>query len=160
MNEDSTHFDPRTPPEVRRVLEEVRTAGTRVVLRYGHTDTTPGQSKPAGVDWLEEYDVTGRVGRSMGPQKVPILLASARSSGGGAILSDCIVKIMTARGKRTLYQHPAYHQPRLTFGRVRNRGYREAVYADGELHAQFRKPGQAARWAARLGLTLEPKGAK
>ena len=63
-------------------------AGTdrRVRLFLGDPET--------GRDWGEENDVTGYVGRSTGPSKVPLLLATRRSMGGGAILVDCVLRML------------------------------------------------------------------
>ena len=102
INRAGTAFHGSTPDEVAAVLENARNSGTRLYLRYGDTET--------GRDWLEEYDVAGRIGRSVGRLKVPLLLATVRSSGGAAILDHCIVRIATAKGQ-VLYQHPRYIVP-------------------------------------------------
>lgn len=100
---DLTHFHPDTPEIVRRVLEAARTRGTRIRVHYGSMKT--------GRDWMDEYDVAGKVGRSMGPQKVPIFIHNSRSMGGPAILTSCIVRVRYANKKEggDLYRHPKYH---------------------------------------------------
>lgn len=75
----------------------------RIRIFYGDKNT--------GRDWLEEYDNMGYIGRTTGNNKVPILIKTRNSSGGGAISTDSIVKIMV--GKRVLYKHPKYHCPQL-----------------------------------------------
>ena len=102
MEHNGTTYDDRTPQAVIDVLERVRMSETRIIVAYGDTDT--------GRDWNDRYDIAGRVGRSMGPVKVPLLLHNRRSLGGTQMLDHCIVKIVTAIGKRVLYQHPTYHQ--------------------------------------------------
>lgn len=97
-----TSYDARTIPEVIRILELCRQDRTRIRVHYGDVAT--------GKDWMDVYDVTGKVGRSMGPIKVPLLIHNSRSMGGGAMLDHCIVRIVTSKGKRVLYQHPLYHQ--------------------------------------------------
>lgn len=97
---DGTFYHGDTPEEVIDVLERARINGTRIVLDYG--DVTTGKS------WGEIHNIVGRIGRSMGPVKIPILLYNRRSLGGGAILDHCIVAIYTSRGKRLLYKHPTY----------------------------------------------------
>lgn len=94
-----TSYDARTIPEVIRILEACRQDRTRIRVHYGDVVT--------GKDWI---DVTGKVGRSMGPIKVPLLIHNCRSLGGGALLDHCIVRIVTSKGKRELYRHPLYHQ--------------------------------------------------
>src|SRR5438105_3695918 len=96
-----TSYDERTPDAVIRVLENARQNRTRLHISLGDTGT--------GLDWLEEFESHGYVGRSMGPVKVPLLIANRRSTGGGAILDHCIVRIRESAGGRVLYQHPQYH---------------------------------------------------
>lgn len=99
-----TYYHPDTNDLVIEVLERAKQNRTRLMLDYGHEN---GQS------WGEIYDITGYVGRSTGTQKIPLLVHNKRSLGGGAILSQCIVKISESRGKKVLYQHPNYkpYQP-------------------------------------------------
>jgi hypothetical protein len=93
-----THYHLDTPDELVAILENARLNGTRLRLHYGDTAT--------GQDWGDIHDVLGTLGRSCGPVKAPILLANSRSSGGGAILDHCIVKLSAKRD--TLYQLPNY----------------------------------------------------
>lgn len=158
-----TSYDERTPVEVARLLENQRVSGTRVRLFFG--DTTTGKA------WPEENDVTGRLGRSMGPVKVPILLAKGNSMGGGAVLDHCIVAILTEHG--WLYKHPTFStgewviQPILSdednpfhpespegrawyeehnhHNKLYNDGYRSEVTLDGNVHARFKGNGHEAR---------------
>lgn len=105
ITRDATHYHADTTEEVRRVLESARINGTRIRVHYGDTGT--------GRDWGDLYDVTGKLGRSMGPMKVPILLHDARSMGGGAILDHCIVRVRHANRSAggDLYRHPSYSPP-------------------------------------------------
>lgn len=89
-----TSFHDETPDDVIRVLESARQGRVRLHISYG--DRTTGR------DWLEEVETHGYVGRSTGPVKVPLLVAIRRSTGGGAILDRCIVRISTAAGGRVL----------------------------------------------------------
>ena len=98
---DGTYYHIKTSPEMVELLERIRKGDTRVRFHWGDTIT--------GKDWGDSYDVTGTLGRTTGPVKVPILLHNKRSMGGGAILTQCIVKITTTQGKRVLYEHPLYH---------------------------------------------------
>lgn len=98
-----TYYDRRTPFEITTCLELARLGEQRIRLYYGDRET--------GRDWNERYDVTGRIGRSMGPIRIPILLHNRRSIGGGGILDHCIVRIDTAAGRKVLYQHPNYFDP-------------------------------------------------
>jgi hypothetical protein len=135
-----TYYDPKTPDEVIKVLEHARQNHTRIRLYYGDTET--------GRSWLEEYDVEGHVGRSMGPIKIPILLHNARSIGGGGILTHCIVKIIVS--SKVLYQHPSFHTGTMKIQSSDMQGYAEMVTVDGEIHARFPKVGQAAKWIRKM----------
>ena len=151
-----TFYDERTPAEVIRVLESARLNRTRLHISLGETDNERGK---LGRDWLEEHDIIGTVSRSIGPVKVPLLIANRRSISGGAILGHCIVRIRTAGG-RVLYQHPAYHHGRLEIRRKATpvelpdgRLLTVDVFRDGELHASFESIEKARRWVRRLGIT-------
>ena len=95
-----TYFHPDCPTNIRDILERARKGQTRISVYYGSAETGHG--------WGDVE--TGRVGRSMGPQKVPIMLYSRRSIGGSAILTSSIVRITHANKKEggDLYRHPKY----------------------------------------------------
>lgn len=138
-----TYYHRDTPAEVISVLEEARKSGTRIRLRYGDTKT--------GRDWLDEFDVEGRISRSMGPVEVPILLARRTSSGGPALLEHCIVKIRkTGKGGRIFYRHPKYNLPALVVRCCLEPGYEAEVLADGKAHARFKTAAQANRWMEKM----------
>lgn len=152
-----TSYDSRTPDAVVGVLESARQSRTRLHISLGETE-----GPNAGRDWLEEFETHGYVGRSMGPVKVPILLANRRSLGGGAVLDHHIVRIRQSAGGRILYQHPEYH-----FGELVIRPKAEPValpdgrvltvdvLRDGQLHAAFENMERARRWANKLGVRAE-----
>lgn len=95
------HID--TPDDIIKILHNIRQSGLRVRFHFGDIIT--------GRDWNDEYDVTGTIGRSMGPYKIPLLIKTKRSYGGFSLLDHCIVKITTTiKPYNTLYQHPTYHQ--------------------------------------------------
>lgn len=115
-------------------------AGTdrRVRLFLGDPET--------GRDWGEENDVTGYVGRSTGPSKVPLLLATRRSMGGGAILVDCVLR-MLVDGRET-YRHPLYTAP-VWESREGTEPTRPCeVWRDGKVNARFESPAARERWLA------------
>lgn len=95
-----TYYDERTPDAVVQVLERARTASRKYRLRLWYGDPATGKL------WGDVE--TGYIGRSMGPIKVPLLIANNRSSGGPALLDHCIVKIAHANKSNggVLYKHP------------------------------------------------------
>lgn len=97
-----TNYQEGTPGMVIHYLERARAEGFRIRLSYGDTKT--------GEDWGETSDVEGYVSRSMGPSKIPILLHNSRSRGGAAISTASIVRIVKAKGKGLLCEHPNYHE--------------------------------------------------
>ena len=136
-------YGSRTPDAVVAALEAVRRSGERVRIRYGDVAT--------GRDWLDEHDVEGRIGNSMGPTRVPLLIHSRRSLGGPALLDEAVVRVTTTgcRG-RTLYVHPAYHSGVMAIVEPRDAGFAASVTVDDQLHAQFRTHSAAERWVRRM----------
>lgn len=146
-NPTETWYDLDTPAEVKRQLEWARVSQREVRIYLGDAKT--------GRDWMNEYDVIGRVGRSMGPIRIP-LLCGRRSHGGFAILTECVVRIQTVGGGNDLYRHPTYHLPQLEIVPSTMPGYVEeahGVSADGSaptVHARFKQPGRAQKWVAYM----------
>jgi hypothetical protein len=112
----TTHFGKDTPAKIRQWLETAREQERRVRVFYGDTEREDfeqvhGHKADPGKDWGEENDVIGYIGRSMGEKAIPLLIANSRSSGGGGILDDCIVRMFVKgrAGWQEVYQHPNYH---------------------------------------------------
>ncbi len=133
-------FAEGTAPQVQNAIKHAHAWGLRVRLFYGDTAT--------GTAWPEENDVTGTIGRSMGPQKVALLIPRAGSMGGGAILTARVLGVALTNGGGWLYKHPAFTVGEWTQVPPVVPGYCEAVAHNGKRHAQFKKPGQAARYCA------------
>ena len=129
-------YDPDTLPQVKRILENARASKARIRVFYGDPET--------GRDWLQEWDTLGRVSSTMGPIRSPILVCNSRSTGGGIILSACIVKITI--DKVVQYIHPKYHLPEFTVEPSDLEDYAYNVLADGKIHARFKKREQAENW--------------
>lgn len=143
VTEDNTWYDVRTDDAVIAELQQARRYGYRLRLRTGDPET--------GLDWLDEWDSEGTIGRSTGSVKTPLLIKKRTSHGGGAILTHCVLRILNTTDPYAVrYSHPLYHHPVFTTGPAESEGYLEAVYADGKLYAQFKKPGQAAAWIFKM----------
>lgn len=90
-----THYHATTPLALIDTLEILRCKGIRVAIEYGDTEN--------GRFW---GDVSkGRIGRSTGVTPVPLIVHNARSMGGEAILTHCILRITTTKGGALVYQH-------------------------------------------------------
>lgn len=139
MQDGELWFHPETNESVRCALLTAYRNRTRGRIRIWYGDVASGKS------WLEEYDVLGTVGRSMGQFKVPLLIANSRSSGGGAILDHRIVRVNWVNGN-TLFKHPQFSHG--TEGaKIRNyNGKSAVVLSTGEVHATFSTSVKAERW--------------
>jgi len=148
-----TTFDAGTDPEVRRILGGLIGTDRRVRLFLGDAAT--------GLDWNEENDVSGTVSRSCGQVKVPLLIPNARSTGGGAILTHCVVRI--DENGRTLWKHPKYHSRAFRIvanpdavptppGPLPYAVQREETFgrSDFKAHAAFRTHAAAVRFLAYI----------
>lgn len=149
------YYSPHTDPTVAVLIEQNVHSGRRFRIFYGDTDRPDyeqvhGHRPDPGKDWGEENDVTGTIGRSMGPIKIPLLINNRRSMGGGAIMTDCIVRILI--NGREVYRHPNYHsqfdQARVIVSELAPE-YSHAVYTDesGEV-ARFHSGRSAINWLA------------
>ena len=93
-------YHAETSKQIIELLDRYFLSRERLVFDFGDTRT--------GESWGEIHDISGRIGRSTGVIKIPLLVYNERSYGGGGLLDNCIVKISTAKGKRVIYQHQNY----------------------------------------------------
>lgn len=145
----STHYHPHTNRTIRGVLNTLITLsknGDKRIVRivYGDTDS--------GVASMEEYEVIGRLGRSGGTQKVPLLIAPNGDGIGGAPVSDNrVVGICTVPEGEWLYSHKKLKWPRLVVRDVADAW--NVIDLDncterGGVIASFEHPSEAYTWAA------------
>ncbi len=92
-------FNNDTPKKLANELVYLIENQTRIILDYGDIKTNKS--------WGEVYDITGKIGLSKGfyDLKYPILVHNERSIGGASILTNCIIKISTSKGKKLIYQN-------------------------------------------------------
>jgi hypothetical protein len=130
-----TAYHINTPDRVVNILEQSLNSkrGQRIRIFYGDEKT--------GRDWLEEHDTIGFIGRSTGSIKIPLLIKTSNSYGGGALLDDNIVKITI--DKTTVYQHPNYHT-----GSIEIKD--KSVFVNGENVANFNTIIQAQNYVEFL----------
>lgn len=91
-----TAYHKDTKKVVIDLLERFRTTGERIRIWHSHN----------GVNWNNEYNTIGTIGRSTGKYKIPILKDNSRSLGGISISEECIVRIDINRNgkKETVYR--------------------------------------------------------
>lgn len=123
---------------LKQLLENLHVNHTRVRIWYGETET--------GKAWLDEHDVKGTIGRSTGEKKTPLLIPKYNSSGGGAILYGCIVRIDNIAEKRTIYQHKDFYLPKFEIIPSDLKDYSHAVLANRVLIARFKTQQKAERY--------------
>lgn len=145
-----TYFDPGTDSMAAKALEACRRDDRKVRLMLGDTAT--------GRCWLEEHDVVGHIGRSMGALKVPLLIEPG-AHGGVAILTNCLLRIVEWDSGRDLYRHPAFRLPNLTIQRIQEQHDRPwQVLHEGVIVAAFAEVGRAGAYLAFMcGETVEPR---
>lgn len=100
-----TSYNEETPDAVIKILEESRINKTRLIFVLGDNQT--------GKAWGDIDE--GHVGRSTGTVKIPLVINNSRSLGGFGLLDSSIVKIMKAKGKKVVYQHPKFSKEGIEF---------------------------------------------
>ena len=82
-----TSYWTSTDPRLVKVLEDARDSRVRLKVTY----------KDGSVEF-------GRIGRSTGTIKVPLLIHNKRSMGGGEILTTYVAEVSTSSGGTLLYR--------------------------------------------------------
>jgi len=95
-------FSKNTCNEVKTAVVNAYRTSKRFRIWYGDVKT--------GKSWDDENDVCGYIGKSGGSHKIPLLVHNNNSTGGGALLDDCIIKIVEIQSKRVIYQHTDFNQ--------------------------------------------------
>ena len=144
-----TYFDPGTAPELAGVLEGCRKSNRKVRLVLGDPDT--------GEAWLDEYDVVGTIGRSAGSLKVPLLIEDGES-GGGAVLTACVLAVIDWQSGRWLFRHAAYKHLDLDIRATGDAARPWVVSRSQQAVACFQDIGKAGAYVAFMrGETVEPR---
>jgi hypothetical protein len=139
MELNGTSYQSDTSEAVANALEKVRFAHTLVRLFRGDVKT--------GRSWGDDFMTCGRVSRSCGSIKIPILINNSRSTGGPGILDHCILAIMTSPNC-FLYKHPTFSPGEfIECEGVDNRPF-GVKNGKGESIANFKTEAKRARWIA------------
>lgn len=129
------------------ILEQLRHDRTKVRFFFGDVLT--------GRDWCEENDTIGHIGRSTGRIKIPLLIKTSRSTGGGGLLDNSIVRMTVAHSE--VYRHPNYYTPTMRIVRISKDESLPLEYTHGvdrtkpgewERIANFKSQQQAERFVA------------
>lgn len=142
-----TFFSIDTPKKVQTILENYRRSGDKLRIIFGDLET--------GRDWLSENDVMGRVGRSTGMMKIPLMVADGENGGSG-ILDNSILRMLDVASRKVLYCHPKYQVPDLAITTASadairfNPKYTHGVSRDGSNFANFTSMAKAAQYVAFL----------
>lgn len=134
-----TCYHQETSDQVIRLLEKLQNNGTEVRIFYGDTQT--GQS------WHDEFDVVGRIGRSTGSIKIPLLVPKG-DCGGPGLLDHCIIRIDTR--EETLYQHKKFRVGHMTLSQGNDKKLPWEVFIDSVLHARFELNAEATKFMTFL----------
>jgi hypothetical protein len=144
-----TYFDPGTPVEIARALESCRKARTKVRLVLGDPGT--------GESWLDEHDVVGTIGRSTGVLKVPLLVEDGES-GGGAILTACVLCIIDWASGRVRARQAVYQPPALSIQPSNDAAQGWTVLRGDQEVARFTDIGKAGAYLAFMrGRSVDPR---
>lgn len=135
-------YHAETLPAVINALESARISRTRVRLYYGDTKT--------GRAWLEEHDVYGRIGRSTGTSKIPLIVNNSRCLGGPGILDHCIVRIIDSKTHCVFYSHPSFHTGVFVIREGSMNTHPYEVFEDDSLVARFRTGKQAKKYVVAM----------
>lgn len=143
----STYFEPGTDPKVQKLLESYRRSGNLVRLFCGDPET--------GRDWMNEWDMVGRIGRSGGTMKVPLMISLEEDSdgfGGGAICTANVLRMMDVGSGKEVYRSERYQAPQIdVLPKVpQTDGYGWTALRDGKTEANFKTAFEAHEWAAYM----------
>ena len=144
-------FAENTPQEVCDAIVKAYEQKLKVRIYMGDVKT--------GRTWNKEHDITGTVGRSTGSIKVPLLIATSRSMGGGEIMTDCILRIRFANGYgfgMDLYRADNYVQSTFKiielseYPQFAQGGYTHGVIINGEFYSRHRTERAAKMLVSKL----------
>lgn len=136
------YFTEGTNQKVMQIICDILKNRRSNRLRFWFGNAQTGKS------WDCEYDVTGYIGKSTGNKPIPLLIHNINSSGGGGLITDCILKIVEVKTKRVLYEHEKFNQSTFTVTEKSDLpGYTANVLQDGKIYARCKKLTSAKRLA-------------
>ena len=137
-----TAYRKGTPKQVIDILENARKYGERLKFNFGNVET--------GKSWNEEHDIIGRIGRSGGTVKVPLLIHNSRSHGGGEISVDRILKITSTNFGKVVYKASNFQPSVFEIVPSDLKEYSHNVNIDGQLYSRHKTERAAKLLVAKL----------
>lgn len=133
-----------TPAELIKQMERLRKSSTRIKIYYGDPKT--------GKCWQQEFDKTGYIGLSRGDKaRFPILVYNHRSMGGGSIMTDCILKIVSSTKKQSVfYCAENFIAPQVEVKPSQDAERPFNVHIDGLLYGCCKTASEAKRLATKM----------
>lgn len=135
-----TWYEPHTNPNVATAIERCIRNQNPIRFFYGDPET--------GCDWLEENGIVGRVSRSSGPFRCPILIPDGEV-GGDIIPSANVLKIIRADNGNVIWISPAYKEPDFSITKEPD-GFNVRVNDGARTIARFRSYGSACAYVAYM----------
>jgi hypothetical protein len=138
-------YHEETPDKLIEELEAARKTRSKIKIYLGDPKT--------GKSWNEEHDTTGTIGLSRGHQaRYPLLIATSRSTGGGTLMDDRILKLKVEG--RTVYTHPLFKQSKFEIIKAREQenilGYTHSLLIDGTLYSNHKSERSAKLLLTKL----------
>lgn len=137
-----TCYNFETNDDLIIILENARLTGKRLKVYLGDNET--------GKDWKEENDKYIEIGRSCGTIKIPLAIANSKSTGGGALLDHCIIKLVDTSTNIVLYQHAKYKPLKIEIVQSELKGYSHNLIINGELYSRHKSETSAKRLKSKL----------
>ena len=137
-----TSYDINTDKKVVSILDDAIINRKRLKLDYGNTET--------GESWNECYDIIGRIGRSTGSIKIPLLILTSRSYGGGALLDSCIIKITDIKTGKVIYKNQNYKEKVFNIVPSDLPDYTVNVNINGKLYSRHKSERSAKMLIGKL----------
>jgi hypothetical protein len=146
-----TCFGPRCDEQLASVLEACRRSGDKVRLILG--DPCTGDTS------FDDHGVVGRIGRSCGALKVPLLVEGRRVHGFGApIMCDRVLAVLDWDTGLPLYRHDRYRPPELRLSSSDDTERPWSVTHRDQTIARFADIGKAGAYIAFMrGASVDPR---
>lgn len=136
--ENETEVNTQVDNCLMATLSECYRQKRRVRLWYG--------DRKSGESYFEDFETTGRIGLSRGKIfKIPLVIASSRSWGGGALSIGSLIRVDDIKTRKTLWKVPNYYD-KLELFHVKGNKLPWQVCGRSTTLACFETEEKAKRW--------------